>query len=144
MRRLEPPPGISVALLAMATVLYGAFADHPIPFVQSLWMGAFSLFLAAEIRVVYKERAKQDRAHERQIESIENLRQTADSRLAAMVRLLSAINDPAEGLKKRALQLSESILAFVYERQTNVPRLQPKPFIRKVQLTDVPHILAGE
>jgi hypothetical protein len=122
--RWEPPPGVSIAMLGLGAVLYGALADKPRPLVKGLWIGAFSLFVAAEIAVLYKERAKQTKAYLEQMQSIEDLRQTADAKLTAMLRLLSAINDPAEGLKRRALQFSESLLAFVYDRLQHSPKQQ--------------------
>jgi hypothetical protein len=111
-------------MLALAAALYGVFNEHSSELVKGLWVTAFGLLAAAEIGAIRREHIKQNAAYLEQMRTMDEMRQTANSKHEAVIRLLLAINDPVEGLKKRALQLSESLLAFVYDQLQHAPKWQ--------------------
>jgi len=121
---LAPPPGAFIAVLALVAILYG-FIQQPSAYLRVIFIAVCGLLAFAEIFVAYWARAKQDRAYVEQTRRIDDMRQAADLHHEAMLRRLLAINEPAEGLKKRALQFSESLLAFLYDRLQHAPKERP-------------------
>jgi hypothetical protein len=122
--RWETPPGVSVVVLALGAIVYGAFVEQPSSLAKSLWIIALALLALAEILAISRTRDRQDAAYLKQMRELDQIRQTADSKHEAIMRLLLAINDPVESLKKRSLRLSESLLAFVYDRLQHIPKRQ--------------------
>jgi len=127
------PPGVFIAVLGFMAALYAL-----IPTItareKALWVLCFFLLMVLEITVLYRERNRHDKemvqsqaeSTQRFTESMcrfEQLLKASDSHAIALMRLQQVINDPADSLKKRALQLSESILDFIYGRMQDVPPL---------------------
>ena len=131
------PPGVCIAALALDAAIFPIVTPSELTSVdKAKWMTGLGFLLVLELVIIFKERRSQDRAyaadrerqdkaHIEQLRQIEEMRAASDSRTASMIRLAMAINDPVEGLKKRALQLSDSILEFIYSRMQAAPPEEP-------------------
>ena len=94
-----------------------------------LWAASFGLLVFVESLAILKDRSKQARTLKEQMTKLEELRVTSDAHSKSMMRQLMAANDPAQGLKRRALNLSEAILNFIFERMQNAPPTAPLPYL---------------
>lgn len=116
------PPGICIALLAGAAAIFPIVTPTQLTPVDKLkWSAGLGFLLVLELVIIFKERRAQDHAYIEQLKSIEEMRATTDARLTSLLRIAAASNDPVEGLKKRALQLSDSILEFVQNQVQETP-----------------------
>jgi hypothetical protein len=122
--RWEAPPGVSVAMLALGAVLYSAIVEQPSFREKILWIAAFALFTVAEILAISRAQIRQNADYLEQIRQLNQIQQTADSKHEAIIRSILALNDPVDSLKKKAVQLSQSILEFVYGRFQHTPKRQ--------------------
>lgn len=128
-----PQPGVPITMFAIISVAYTVLVERPSLTVKTAYIFSACLLAGVEIIAIYRERDRQNKdylemqerqnqTHLQQMQAIGEMQQTAESKHDAVVRLLLAGNDPAEGLKKRALELSESLLNFVYERMQHAPK----------------------
>lgn len=143
------PPGVCIALLGLLAAIFPIFATATMtPWEKAMWSGGFFALMLLEVIIIFKERARQNRAyaldlkrqdeaHVEQMKRIEEMRALADARTASILRLAGSINDPIEGLKKRALQLSDSILELVYSRMQAAPA-KPTPLEVFTSATSTP------
>lgn len=117
------PPGACIAVLACAAALFPIVTPTELTAQdKAKWIASLGFLVVLELVVIFKERRAQDRAYLKQLEGIEQMRTVTDARLTSLLRIAAAANDPIEGLKKRALQLSDSILEFVQNRLQSAPQ----------------------
>lgn len=140
------PPGICISALALAAAIFPIVTPSELtPFDKTKWIAGLGFLLVLELVIIFKERKRQDKefaddqvrrdaAHLEQLKSIEGMRIMTDARLTSLLRIAAASNDPVEGLKKRALQLSDSILEFIQNRLQETPD-QPYPIQSYVMST---------
>jgi hypothetical protein len=132
------PPGVAVVMLGMAAAAYTLIpSEWPnTPAARALWISAFCVLGVAEILAIFRERSNQNKdfalerdlnqsRFERTMERFEQIRRASESHNQSLLRLMQTINDPAQSLKKKALELSESILDFVYLRIQGQPQEGP-------------------
>lgn len=134
------PPGLCIAVLALLAAIFPLFSSAVLSRHEKAgWTAGFLALMVLEMAVIIKERKqqnsqyaadreRQNRTHLEQLSQIENMRSTSDAHNTAMMRLLLAANDPAAGLKRRALELSESILDFAFGRIQQRPHKPAMPF----------------
>lgn len=146
-------PGWAVAFMGFLAAAYTALpSEMPLPgWARGLLIFGFFALLVAELMAITRERNKheaesaadrkstQDR-FEQTMERFKAVQQIADSHQQSIVRLMNAFNDPAAGLKRRALELSERLLDFIYDRIQNLPPL-PRVLITTFRnLDDTPEM----
>ncbi len=122
------PPGICIAVLAGAAAIFPIVTPSELtPRDKAKWTAGLGFLLVLELVIIFKERKSQDRAYIEQLKSIEEMRAMTDARLTSLLRMAAASNDPVEGLRKRSLQLSDSILEFIQNRMQGAPTDAPMP-----------------
>src|SRR5271169_2436617 len=106
------PPGVCIAMMGLLAALYPILTHDPIsPQEKSLWISGFLALMAVEMTVIFKERARQDRAFIAQMEQLEGNRRLYDAHGLALERVRTSLNKGS--LRDRAFRLSESILEFI-------------------------------
>lgn len=109
-------PGTAVCTLG---VIAGIYALVPPEWLHPLGRSVGILLIiflgAAELAAIRRA----DIVQNQRFESVLKL---SNAHQQSILRLMQSINDPAEGLKRRALQLSESILNFAYDRMQDAPQ----------------------
>jgi hypothetical protein len=114
------PPGVCIAMMGLLAALYPILTHDSIsPREKAIWVSGFFLLMVLEIRILYKERARQDHALLGQIRKLDEIRNAYDAHAIAIERLRSSVK--SESLRDRALRLSESILEFVHTRLVGEP-----------------------
>ena len=128
------PPGICIAGLAGAAAVFPIVTPSELtPIDKTKWIAGLGFLLVLELVIIFKERRRQDREFAEdqakrvcsrtfeQIKNLQELRQASDGHNSAVMRQFMAINDPIDSLKRRAIDLSESILDFAYSRIQGKP-----------------------
>ena len=127
------PPGICISMLAGAAAVFPIVTPSELtPIDKAKWIAGLGFLLVLELVIIFKERRRQDRefaedqakrdaAHFEQIKNLQELRQASDGHNSAVMRQFMAMNDPIGSLKRRAIDLSESILDFAYSRIQGKP-----------------------
>jgi hypothetical protein len=148
MSKFNVPPGSCVAVLGVIAAIYTIM---PTDFFSPLWRLVLILVITAlgvgEILVLQKERTRQtaeliaakEDAHARfvlTLKQFEGVREAAEAHTLALLRLNQIVDVPARNIKKKALQLSESLTNFVYDRLQN----SPGGFGRRPTLADLRQI----
>jgi hypothetical protein len=125
------PTGVPAVMMGITSFVY---MFEPIvnltPLTRALWIAAICLLGAAEIGAICRannqrqqaftsEMKQKDEQFEKIMKRFEQQGKASDSHELALLRLTY----PAEGVKKKALQLSESIADFIYERIRHLPPL---------------------
>ena len=139
------PPGACIAGLALSAAIFPVVTPSALtPLDKAMWIFGFGFLSALELVIIFKERRRQDRvfaadqarrdaAHFEQMTNLQELRQASEGLNNAVMRQFMAMNDPIGSLKRRAIDLSESILDFAYSRIQGKP---PEPTIRYMYLSE--------
>jgi hypothetical protein len=115
------PPGVCIAMMGVLAALYPVLTHDPLsPREKALWVAGFLMLMALEMTIIFKERARQDRAFIAQMGQIQALRELHDAHAVALEGVRSS--QKKGSLRDRAFQLSASILDYVQQRLTNAPK----------------------
>jgi len=116
------PPGICISVLALAAAIFPITTPSELTAIdKAKWIAGFGFLLVLELVIIFKERRAQDRSYIEQMTRLDGLRQASEAHNTAVMRQFMAMNDPVDSLKKRALDLSELILDFIYARIQRKP-----------------------
>lgn len=139
------PPGVCISALALAAAIFPIVTPTELtPIDKAKWIAGLGFLLVLEFVIIFKERkrqdqefaedqAKRDAAHFEQMKNLQELRQASEGHNVAVMRQFMSMNDPVGSLKRRAIDLSESILDFAYSRIQGKP---PEPTLRFMYLSE--------
>lgn len=113
------PPGVAIAMLTIPAFVIPFIWESLTPLKKGIGISAVVLLVALEISVIYRERAAQNRVLADQIARLDHLRSFQESYLIALERVKTTVN--TDGLRSRAMQLSQSIVEFAYKRLEKQP-----------------------